>query len=76
MALVVVDVLLLLIASPLEPIPLLDIEVGDEDDTSGVEMRRSFTFTSLLAILRGSPPALLLPDGSPPSLLFEFPILG
>ena len=74
MALVVVAVLV--VVSPPEPIPLLEMELGDVDDNSGVEMRLSFPFKSLLGMPRGSPPEILVADESPPSLLLEFPILG
>lgn len=73
---VVVVVFVLLIVSPPEPIPVLEIELGDVEDNSGVEIRLSFDFKSLLVILFGSPTALLVADESPPSLLLELPILG
>ena len=46
------------------------------DDNSGVEVRLSFPFRSLVERLRESPLPLLITDPSPPSLLLVLPMLG
>ena len=52
------------------------LEVIDVDDISGVEVRLSLGLGSLVTLLRGSRPALLVADESPLSLLLAFPIIG
>ena len=58
-----------------EPSPVV-FESLDVDDSSGVEVRLSFPFRSLVERLRESPLPLLIAEASTPSLLLALPMLG
>ena len=58
-----------------EPSPVV-LESRDVDDSSGVEVRLSFPFRSMVERLRESPFPLLITEASTPSLLLALPMLG